>query len=141
MIARWLQINLPSNSLITVFLNQGFSYKKKRDEREGQNELDDKEKINYREYSYFKNVLENIDQYKITSLKEHYKYLILNLLVKQAPLRTTFYTTAKFATKQKDIKENINYVYLSTVLKVPMVDFIVQKDKVSNTKSYSNNKN
>ena len=50
MIARWLLVNVPNSTFVTMFQELGNSLKKQRDEAEGDNELDDKEK----------NILENI---------------------------------------------------------------------------------
>ena len=43
----------------------GFDIKHKRDEEEGENELDDKEKMHYRDHKYFTNILNTIDVSKI----------------------------------------------------------------------------
>ena len=64
-------------------------------EKEGQNELDEKEQLHYRPHEYFVNVLNSIDINSITTKEEHYKYLLLNMLTYQAPLRTSFYNTAQ----------------------------------------------
>ena len=93
----------------------GFDIKHKRDEEEGEHELDEKEKMHYRDHKYFTNILNNIDVSKINSLIEHIKYLLLMLLVKQPPVRTNFYISSQFVTKPADIKDGNNYIYLKTI--------------------------
>ena len=139
MIARWFEVHDPKNNEIAYIKQLGFDIKHKRDEEEGENQLDEKEKINYRDHKYFTNILNNIDVSKINSLLEHNKYLILMLLVKQPPVRTNFYITAQFVTKPSDIKDNQNYIYLKTIAGKQKAFYIINKDKVSSTRTYKNN--
>lgn len=139
MIARWFEVNDPKNKEIDYVRNQGYQIKHKRDEAEGENELDEKEKVNYRDHKYFVDILNNIDESKIKSQLEHNKYLLLMLLVKQPPVRTNFYITAKFATKPSDIEDNKNYIYLKTIAGKQKAFYVINKDKVSNTRTYKNN--
>ena len=64
----------------------------KTKQKEELNELDDKEKENYKEYEYFINILKTSQAGP--TINEHYEYLLLSLLVLQPPLRTSFYNTA-----------------------------------------------
>jgi len=137
MIARWFDINDPTNKDTDYIRNLGYQIKHNRDDEEGDNELDEKEKVNYRDHDYFTDILDNYDMKKIDNDYEHYKYLLLMLLVKQPPARTNFYITAKFITKKADIKNDENYVYLDTENNRAM--YIINKDKVSNTITYSKN--
>lgn len=138
-IARWFEVNDPKNKEIEYIKNLAFAIKNKRDEEEGENELDEKEKVNYRDHSYFIRILNNIDASKVNSLMEHSKYLLLMLLVKQPPVRTNFYITAKFATQASDIKDDQNYIYLKTIAEKNKAFYVINKDKVSNTRTYKNN--
>ena len=52
MIARWLLVNVPNSTFVTMFQELGYSLKMQRDEAEGDNELDDKEKKYFREHSF-----------------------------------------------------------------------------------------
>ena len=76
-------------------------------------DLDKEEKISWREHSYFMEILNNIDEKQIANKAEHYKYLLLNLLVKHPPIRTTFYTTAQFITSEKDNNKKDNFIYFN----------------------------
>jgi hypothetical protein len=140
MIARWLQLNKPNDTNITTFQQAGYNLKQKRDEKEGENQLDDKEKESFRDHDYFLNLISSIDPATIKTQTEHFKYLLLNLLVKQPPLRTSFYTSAKFITNLKGFDTKQNYVYIHFIKDVPFVTLVVHKDKVSQTKSYSDYK-
>ena len=140
MIARWLQLNKPNDTNITTFQQAGYNIKQKRDEKEGENQLDDTEKESYRDHNYFINLIDSIDPSTIKTQTEHYKYLLLNLLVKQPPLRTSFYTSAKLITNLKGLDNKQNYVFIHSIKSVPLVTLVVHKDKVSETKSYSDSK-
>ena len=73
------------------------------------------------------------------SIKKHYKHLLLMILIKQPPLRTLFYISAKFLRLQADNNKTDNYVYITRKGKLK-VYFIVNKDKASNYKLYNMNK-
>jgi hypothetical protein len=133
MVARWFEIN-DKNKDIDYIKKIGYNIKQKRDDEEGENELDEKEKINYRDHEYFINILNNITAIK--TYQEHREYLLLMLLVKQPPVRTSFYTSAKFVINKLDIKEKNNYIYFADNNKIYMV---INKDKVSLSKTYKNN--
>ena len=61
MIARWLLLNVPNSTFVTMFQELGYSLKKtQRDEAEGDNELYDKYQKYFREHSVFVNMLEYI---------------------------------------------------------------------------------
>ena len=139
MIARWFEVNDPKNGEISYLKTLGFDIKTKRDEDEGENQLDEKEKEHYRDQDYFTNILNHIDPNKLNNLAEHLKYLLLMLLVKQPPVRTNFYVTAKFVTKPSDINDNDNYIYLKTIAGKNKAFYIINKDKVSNTRTYKDN--
>ena len=44
---------------------------------------------------------------------EHYKHLLLMMLIKQPPLRTSFYTTAKFLRLYTQNNKTDNYIYIT----------------------------
>jgi len=104
------------------------------------NALDEKEMINYREQSYFKAILKNIDGDKIENFKEHQQHLLLNMLVLQPPVRTSFYTSARFSTKEDPNDKINNYIQFNRRGKTKAF-YIINKDKVTNTKVYAKNKN
>jgi hypothetical protein len=105
--------------------------------KEELNELDDKEIQCYRPHKYFIDVLTNTTDND--NLIEHYKYLLLSLLVLQPPVRTSFYTTARYLDRQADEQKNINYVYTLNRGK-QQAFLIINKDKASNYKLYNTNK-
>jgi hypothetical protein len=114
-------------------------YREKTNNTTDGNELDEKEKENWREYEYFLEILKNIDAKTILTKADHYKYLLLNLLIKQPPIRTTFYTTAKFIIREQDNNKKDNYIYFNRQGKVKAY-IIVNQDKASNYKLYNTNK-
>lgn len=130
--ARWLEINDPNSNFIKVFKHEGYKLKTIRDKEEGENKLDAKEEENIKPYDYFINILDNIKPDEIQTKVEHYKYLILALLTLQPPVRTSFYTTAIITTDLKKIDDDKNYIYI----KPDQCFYIINKDKVSNTKKY-----
>jgi hypothetical protein len=147
MIARWFEVNdLTPNNEIDYIKKLGFDIKTKRDEEEGENKLDEKEQEHYRDHEYFIKILNDIDPHKLNSspqaslgMAEHLKYLLLMLLVKQPPVRTNFYISAKFATKPSDINDDDNYIYLKTIAGKDKAFYVINKDKVSNTRTYKDN--
>ena len=138
MIARWLY-NIQDRYSKT-YSDAGFNLLKESKEKEGENELDEKEKINYRPHIYFTNLLQSIDPSTINTQLNHYKYLLLNMLVYQAPLRTSFYNTAKIIRTIAENNGTDNFILINRRGKIK-VSYIVNKDKASNYKLYNMNKN
>ena len=75
--------------------------------------MDEKEKENMRPYAYFEKFLNSIDYKLVTALTEHYKFLLLAMLVYQPPLRTGFYQSAMFLRSTKNNNGINNYVHIS----------------------------
>lgn len=141
MIARWLERNETSNTrYIKTYQNEGWKLKKHIDNREGKNELDEKEQENFRPRSYFIDILNEIKPNEISNIIDHYKYLLLSLLTKQPPLRTSFYTSAKIIRTKADNDKINNFVLINRRGKIKAY-YIVNKDKASNYKLYNMNKN
>ena len=138
MVARWLYNEQDRYS--KTYSDYGFQLIKKTAEKEGHNELDEKEELYFRPHEYFVNVLNSVDVDSITTKEEHYKYLLLSMLTYQPPLRTSFYNTAKMIRLKDDNNGEDNYVLISRRGKVN-VTYIVNKDKASNYKLYNINKN
>lgn len=136
MIARYLQINRPDDiDNIRILQQKGFDLKLITEEKDANNELDEKEKISWKELQYFRDILDNFNQDDIKNQRDHQKWLLLNLLVKQPPLRTSFYYTAKLAKSYDDIEEKKNYILLINQGR-DKVYYVVGDDKVSNSKLY-----
>lgn len=139
MIARYL-FNRNNNDKYTKLYSQaGYNLKLEKDKQEGLNEMDEKEKENYRDMEYLNNCLELHKDKANESLREHYKHLLLMMLIKQPPLRTSFYTTAKFIRLQAENNKEDNFIYITRKGKLK-VYYIVNKDKASNYKLYNMNK-
>lgn len=132
MIARYLEINDKDSKFIKVAKDLGFKLKKEREAHEGQNTKDPKEQDNMQPYEYFKQILDNIKYDNIVNKKAHFEYLILALLILQPPVRTSYYTTAKITKTIEGLDNNTNYIFISENDGY----FIINKDKVSNTKKY-----
>ena len=137
-IARFL-FNINNNDKNIKFYQQlGFNLKQAIDKKTSQNELDDKEKENYREYDYFKNILDNMPT-DAPTIREHYKKLFLACQILHPPIRTSFFTTASLLDKLADNNNENNFVYINRRGK-GTVDFIINDDKASNYKTYKKNK-
>jgi hypothetical protein len=137
MIARWLELNAENHPDVRWFQELGYDIKKKRDAREGENQLDEKEKENFREHSYFVNILDNIKPEDIATAQGHYQYLLLALLTLQPPLRTSYYTSAKFTKTEKGTRVIDENFLLLAFRGKPRAYYIVNKDKASNYKEYA----
>jgi len=107
---------------------------------EEHNELDEREEANFRTHEFFETLINNINIEDINTIEQHYKYLLLNMLVYQPPLRTSFYSTAKFLRAKDDNDKINNFVWINRrgMLKI---NYIVNRDKASNYKVYNINKN
>ena len=139
MISRYLFNKNNNDKYVKLYAQAGYDLKQAKDQIEGKNELDDKEKENHRTIEYLTNCLELHKSKSTENIKEHYKHLLLMMLIKQPPLRTSFYTTAKFLRLQADNDKTSNYVYITRKGKLK-VYYIVNKDKASNYKLYNMNK-
>ena len=136
MVARYLEINKPTDTSIPDFKNAGYKYKTIRHGTEGENKLDVKEQNNYQSLLYFEELLKQ----KIEDIKDkptHYGYLITALLTYQPPLRSDFYTSCKFS-DGKDIYDGGNYLVIQRTKDFTRLFYKINKDKVSNSKYYKN---
>ena len=138
MIARYLYNKNNNDRYVKLYQSKGKQLKDKTKNKEGKNELDEKESVNYRPYEYFKNILDNYKE--PSTLQEHYKYLLLSLLVLQPPVRTDFYSSASLLeTLDRNNRKN-NYIYINRRGKVHAY-YIINKDKASKYKIYAMDKN
>ena len=135
MIARYLEINyIDDDKNIKLFKEAGYKITQIIKDKENDNVQDIKEKENYRPCQYFIDILNSIDINTIQTKIMHYQYLLLNMLVLQAPIRTSFYITCKFITNIKDNDKINNYIWICK----NNVFYIINNDKVSNTDVYKN---
>jgi predicted fused transcriptional regulator/phosphomethylpyrimidine kinase len=123
-----------------LFSDAGFQLMQTTKEKEGNNELDEKEQENFRTHQYFLNLISTLETTTNISKTEHLKQLLLKLLVLQPPLRTSFYTSAIITNSKQDNDPNYNYVYFNR-RGSHKAFYIVNKDKASNYKIYAINKN
>ena len=137
MIARYLYNKNNNDRYVKLYSQRGYEYMKTNGKKESNNELDEKEKVNYRDYSYFKSILDNHE--KPTTLNAHYKHLLLSMLVLQPPLRTNFYSSASLLETLDRNDHKNNYIYIYRRGKVHAYYF-VNKDKASKYKIYSMDK-
>ena len=133
-ISKYLQLNDPKNINIDFIKNIAYKLKIEIQEKDGDNQLDEKEQANYRPQNYFRDILDNIDVSKIKSPKKHYEYLLLSLLILQPPVRNNFYISASFIFDLSKVEDNKNYVYLNK--EKNEAAYVIQHDKVSNTVVY-----
>lgn len=138
MISRYLYNKNNTERYVKIYSRKGFELMQKTKAKEELNELDDKEKENYKEYEYFVNILKN--KPVEPTLSGHYEYLLLSLLVLQPPLRTSYYSSAQLLETLDRNNGKDNYIYLNRRGKVHAF-YIVNKDKASNYKLYKMDKN
>jgi hypothetical protein len=137
LVARWLEINEPNNTMIQDFKNAGHQILTRRSNQEKENELDEKEIENYKEYDYFKTILDKINFSEITDKKTYYESMLLALLILQPPLRTYVYTSCIIQNSSK-MNDKDNYLILAYKSgTIRRAYFYINKDKVSGSKSYS----
>ena len=99
--------------------------------------MDAKEIENMKPRSYFLEILSKIDESKLKTRVEHMKYLLLSLLVKPPPVRTSFYSSAQIITTESAIKDDQNYVWIRKSGSNHKVDYVVNADKVSGSRAFS----
>jgi hypothetical protein len=141
--ARWLN-NHNDKRGAKMFGEAGIAIKIKRDEQEGHNTLDAKEVENFRHHQYFVDLIEAMkerSQLGNQTQLQNMKYLLLVILTYQPPLRTSFYTSALVISQKKENDNLNNFVLINRRGGHLKVQFIVNKDKASNYKTYKMNKN
>ena len=137
MVARYLEINyIDDDKNIKLFKEAGYKITQIIKDKENDNIQDQKEQANYRHHNYFINILDSIDINTIQTKIGHYQYILLNMLVLQPPVRTSFYITCKFITNIKDNDKINNFVWICK----NKVFYIINNDKVLNTSIYQTNK-
>lgn len=139
-VAKYLRLKNPNDRYERIYAQKGHDLRLKISDDDGENQLDEKELLYYRDHHFFKNIIESIDYESIKTKQEHMKYLLLNMLVFQPPIRTSFYISAKFARLKTDNNKKDNFVHINRQGKLS-VKYIVNKDKASNYKIYNINKN
>ena len=122
-----------------LYSQRAFEFMTGNRKKEADNKQDDKEIENYRDRQFFINVLESINYDGITTITEHFKYLLLSLLTFQPPVRSSFYTDSKFINREIDNDKVNNFIRISR-RKPITVSYIINNDKVSKTKVYAMNK-
>ena len=137
MIARYLYNKKNNDRYVKLYSERGFKYMQSNSKKESNNELDENEKLNYRPYEYFKNILDNLET--PSTLNAHYKHLLLSMLILQPPLRTNFYSTASLLESLDRNDKKNNFIYINRRGKVHAYYF-VNKDKASKYKIYSMDK-
>ena len=133
MIAKYLRL-LGDLKYAKIYSSKAYDYLLMNREKENENEQDETEIINYRSHDYLLKVLKNIKPVDITTEKQHLQHLLLNLLVLAPPLRTSFYVSCKIITEKKDNDNLTNFI----LIEKNNIKYIVNQDKVSNTKTYLN---
>lgn len=140
MIGRYLEkFDNKNIKYVKIYKQAGYDIMLLNRQKENNNKQDDKEIENYKSHEYFLNILNTTNEDYIKTKIRHFQYLLLNLLVLQPPLRTSFYITSKFLRKITDDDKKSNYIWINKqgTLKIY---YIVNNDKVSKTKTYSMNK-
>ena len=140
MVARWLNNNKPNDKYIKLYSQSGYNLLQEKEKLEKSNQMDNKEKENLKSIEYLNNCLEQHKNKEIDNIREHYKHLLLMMLIKQPPLRTSFYSSAKFLRLYTNNDKTTNYIYITKKGKLKIY-YIVNHDKATNYKIYNMNKN
>jgi hypothetical protein len=130
MVARWLSIHKPKSKYIKLFQEEAYKIKQAIDKEESHNKVSEKYKDSYKDLSFYHKILE-----PKTHQIDHYKTLLLALLTKQPPVRTSFYTSAKLITSVSDDDSKSNFVLITP----EKVQYIINTDKISKTKNQVTN--
>jgi len=138
-VSRRLEI-LGDNGYV-MFRDEGTRLRQEKMDLENENELDERELLNYREHWMLEDILQNFGQDHGNALFTDYKLnqqmLILAMIILQPPLRSDFYQTATFIDRiaQNDGIHNFVLVTENEIM------YIVNKDKVTNKgKTYKQKK-
>jgi len=136
-VSKYLQLFDKDNKAYQNFQREGHKLLDASKKKEGENLVDDKHIESYQNFDYFLKILKDKDYKTITNLKEHNEYLLLSLLILQPPLRTNFYSSAILTNTNKTKPDDkSNYLLLKTVMGKNRGFYIVNSDKVSNTKQF-----
>jgi len=142
MVAKYLRstTNNKNEKYSKRYSQAGYNLLLENRKEEQENKQDEKELINYRDHHFFINILNNIDFDNIKTLTSHYQYLLLSLLTYQPPLRTNFYITCQIINRKKDNDNINNFLRIDKRGKLKAY-YIINNDKVTNTKIYNMDKN
>ena len=142
MVAKYLRstTNKKNERYSKLYSQAGYNLLLENRKEEQENKQDEKELTNYREHQFFINILNNIDFDNIKTLTSHYQYLFLSLLTLQPPLRTNFYITCQIINRKKDDDKINNFLRIDKRGKLK-AHYIINNDKVTNTKIYNMDKN
>lgn len=141
MIARYLEIR--GNRNHQKYMDEAKRLRDLIDNQEQDNQQDDKEKEYYRDHDFLLNIVKKYDNEgehtkPNPKFKKHMAELALAITVRQPPLRTNFMTSAKIIFQKQDDNKTDNFVFLNRSHK--KIQYIVNDDKVSKTRSYANGK-
>lgn len=118
--------NIGEENKAKFWETKGAEHTSKNYDKETENKLTGNEKQNWKSQEQILNIMNNI---KLTSLVNKKRFLILAMTTHQPPLRKDFYRTLQFIFNEKEIKDNDNYLLLK---KPPMKSYyIINHDKVS----------
>ena len=140
MVARYLFNKNNNDKYHMHFSQSGYNLLQEKEKLEKSNQMDNKEKENLKSIEYLNNCLEQHKNKENENIREHYKHLLLMMLIKQPPLRTSFYSSAKFLRLYTNNDKTTNYIYITKKGKLKIY-YIVNHDKASNYKIYNMNKN
>ena len=136
-VSKYLQLFDKGNKAYQNFQKEGHKLLDASKKKEGDNLIDDDKIEAYQSYEYFLKIIKDKDYKTITNFKEHNEYLLLSLLILQAPLRTNFYSSCILTNTNKTKPDDKNnYLLLKTVMGKDRGFYIVNNDKVSNSKQF-----
>ena len=137
-VSKYLSIHDKTNIHIDKFVREGKKLMLKTKEADGDNLVDIQHADSYQSYDYFLKIITTKDYKNINNIVEHNQHLLLSLLFLNPPLRTSYYSTA-ILTKKIEYKQNDtnNYLLLKHNLGSDRAYIVINKDKVSNSRSFS----
>lgn len=136
MASKWYRLNDPSKTdLIEDLRREGYNAKEKTEKKEMENEMDEQEAENYRDLSYFKNIVKSINYDDLQTKQEKERYILLALMILQPPIRTGIYPQLKISITGKFNETDTNYLW-TTYKGKPRAYFYIQLGKVKNSEKY-----
>jgi hypothetical protein len=135
MIVRWLEINKPHDRYIVYFQQSGYNKGLQIDTEEQQGLQTEREIESYRPLTFLEDVLRLEEEEFDGSIE----YLLLACITLQPTLRGSFYANLKIIFQKAHNDGVSNFILINRGTKA--VNYIVNKDKVSNGLDYKNGKN
>lgn len=131
-VGRYLDIN-NNDRYADIYKQAAYNLYQKIENDEAENKQSEKEKKYYMSMSTIRHIY-NTKEWNLKNQDEHNQYLLISLIIYQAPLRPDFYITSKIIYKQKDDDKKNNFLLINR--KIKKIHYIINNDKISKTKNH-----